>query len=58
MTDTPDEIKDLQLRIWLSKTPAERLRQFMMDNEALYKFWDAVKPIESDKDVSKKTYPD
>jgi hypothetical protein len=39
MTDTPENIKALQLRIWLSKSPMERLRQMMADNEALMKFW-------------------
>lgn len=39
MTDTPDYIKALQLKIWLSKPPMERLRQMMADNEALMKFW-------------------
>ena len=39
MTDTPKEIKDLQLKIWLSKSPGERLHQMLVDNEALYKFW-------------------
>jgi hypothetical protein len=36
MTDTPQHIKGLQLEIWLSKTPAERLYQFLMDNDAMY----------------------
>ena len=44
MSDTPQHIYDLQLHLWLSKPPMERLRQFMIDNEALYKFWDNVKP--------------
>lgn len=39
MTDTPEHIKALQLKIWLSKPPMERLRQMMIDNEALFKFW-------------------
>lgn len=39
MTDTEEHIKALQLKIWLSKTPMERLRQMMTDNEALIKFW-------------------
>jgi len=39
MNDTPDHIKALQLKIWLSKPPMERLRQMMKDNEALFKFW-------------------
>jgi hypothetical protein len=39
MTDTPQEIKEIQLKIWLSKSPRERLRQMMLDNEALVEFW-------------------
>jgi hypothetical protein len=38
MTDTPGHIKTLQLKIWLSKPPQERLRQMMKDNDMLYKF--------------------
>ena len=45
MTDTTQIIKDLQLKIWLSKTPMERLHQLMVDNEALLKFWSVVKPV-------------
>lgn len=37
MTDTPKHIKDLQLKLWLAKTPGERLYQFIMDNDAMYK---------------------
>lgn len=43
MTDTPDHIKKLQLKIWLSKPPGERLRQMMEDNTALYTFWKTAK---------------
>jgi hypothetical protein len=39
MTDTPEHIKQLQLNIWLSKSPMERLLQFLEDNEALFLFW-------------------
>ncbi len=39
MTDTPQHIKDLQLKIWLSKPPMKRLEQFLIDNESLFKFW-------------------
>ncbi|MCY7423042.1 MAG: hypothetical protein LH478_15025 [Chitinophagaceae bacterium] len=46
MDDTPQHIKDLQLKIWLDKPPMERLRQFLVDNEALYLFWKANKPDE------------
>ena len=37
MTDTPKHIQQLQLKIWLSKTPGERLRQFLTDTDILYK---------------------
>ncbi len=37
MTDTPEHIKELQLKGWLSKTPGERLYQFLIDNYAMYK---------------------
>lgn len=46
MKDTPKEVKDVQLKIWLSKLPAERLRQFMEDNDALFKFWTTAKPTQ------------
>lgn len=39
MNDTPQHIKELQLKIWLSKSPAERLKQFMEDNASLFQFW-------------------
>jgi hypothetical protein len=43
MTDTPKEIKDMQLKIWLSKPPGERLRQQLVDNDQLFKFWAEMK---------------
>ena len=39
MNDTPQYIKELQLKIWLSKSPGERLKQFMEDNASLFQFW-------------------
>ncbi len=36
MTDTPQHIKDIQLQLWLRKTPGERLYQFLLDNDAMY----------------------
>ena len=36
MTDTTQHIKDLQLQLWLSKTPGERLYQMLVDNDAMY----------------------
>lgn len=49
MIDTPQHIKDLQLKIWLSKTPMERLYQSMKDNEDLMTFWKVVKPLSKNK---------
>ncbi|MDQ6609422.1 MAG: hypothetical protein M3Y85_06350 [Bacteroidota bacterium] len=43
MNDTPEHIKQLQLQIWLSKPPGERLRQFLVDNDALYGFLKIMK---------------
>ena len=39
MTDTPKEVKNIQLEIWMSKSPEERLVTFLKDNEVLYLFW-------------------
>ena len=39
MTDTPEYIKDLQLKIWLAKPPEERLLQFILENEP---WWNAL----------------
>lgn len=50
MTDTPLEIKKLQLEIWLSKSPMERLKQMMEDNSSLARFW--LKTRKSDPDSS------
>lgn len=36
MNDTPPEIKKLQLEIWLSKPPMERLRIALEDNDAFF----------------------
>ena len=35
MTDTPQHVKDLQLKLWVAKDPEERLRQLIIDNDAL-----------------------
>jgi hypothetical protein len=37
MTDTPLYIKKLQLKIWLAKSPEQRLLQYLKDNDVLYK---------------------
>jgi hypothetical protein len=43
MNDTPNHIKELQLKIWLSKTPGERLYQFLVDNDKMYQAITAFK---------------
>ena len=43
MTDTPKHILEFQLKLWLQKTPGERLLQFLTDNDALYKAIQATK---------------
>ena len=43
MSDTPQNIKDLQLKIWLSKPPMERLKQMLEDNAAMFQFWTETK---------------
>ena len=36
MTDTPQHINELQLNLWMSKSPEERLYSFLTDNETMY----------------------
>ena len=43
MNDTPDHIKQLQLKIWLAKPPGERLRQFLIDNDQFFRFLEQAK---------------
>ncbi len=53
MNDTPQHIKELQLKIWLSKSPGERLKQFMEDNASLFQFWNMAQKSNSMSDNSK-----
>ena len=55
MNDTPQNVKELQLKIWLSKSPGERLMQFMKDNASLFQFWNAARSSNApdNKDVQK-----
>jgi hypothetical protein len=48
MTDTPLNIKELQLKIWLSKSPMERLKQMMEDNASLIRFWMTTRISDTD----------
>ncbi|MEO6282441.1 MAG: hypothetical protein ABIN80_14010 [Dyadobacter sp.] len=50
MTDTPDHIKEIQLQLWLSKPPMERLRQMMVDNESLFLFWQQMGKKDANQD--------
>ena len=43
MNDTPEHIKQLQLKIWLAKSPGERLKQFLIDNDQFFKFLELAK---------------
>lgn len=36
MTDTPQNIQELQLKLWLQKSPGERLLQALKNNEQLF----------------------
>ncbi len=36
MTDTPQHIQDLQLKLWLQKSPGERLLQGLKNNETIF----------------------
>jgi len=53
LKDTPEHIKELQLKLWLSKSPEERLLQFIRENEA---WWNALKEAKANyKSSDKKT---
>jgi hypothetical protein len=50
MTDTPQHIKELQLKIWLSKSPGERLRLTLEGNGQLLHFWSAARVVDRMQD--------
>ena len=50
MNDTPAHIKELQLKLWLSKPPEERLLQFIKENDA---WWQALKEAKANNLKSK-----
>ena len=43
MDDTLPHVKQIQLEIWLSKPPEERLRLTLEDNDALFALWNEIK---------------
>ena len=49
MTDTPQHIKELQLKIWLSKPPGERLRLTLEGNGQLLHFWSAARVVDRNR---------
>jgi len=61
MTDTPQHIKELQLKIWLSKSPGERLRLTLEGNGQLLHFWSAARVVDNrhgeEKFKAKRTAP-
>ena len=46
MIDTPQHIKELQLKIWLSKSPMERLKQTLETNGQLLQFWSSAQVVD------------
>jgi hypothetical protein len=52
MNDTPQHIKEQQLKIWLSKPPMERLRQMMENNAMLYQFWSNARKSDNSQEQS------
>ena len=47
MTDTPESVRKKQLEIWLSRPPGERLRQFLVDNDA---FFEAINKLKKERE--------
>jgi hypothetical protein len=53
MTDTPQHIKELQLKIWLSKSPGERLRLTLESNGQLLQFWSSAQVVDRNRNDEK-----
>ena len=53
MTDTPQHIKELQLKIWLSKSPGERLMLTLEGNGQLLHFWSAARFVDRNRNEQK-----
>lgn len=53
MTDTPEHIKELQLKIWLSKSPGEGLRLTLESNGQLLRFWSSAKVVDRNQNNEK-----
>ena len=53
MTDTPQHIKELQLKIWLSKSPRERLKLTLEGNGQLLHFWSSAQVVDRNQNKQK-----
>jgi hypothetical protein len=53
MTDTPQHIKELQLKLWLSKSPGERLRLTLEGNGQLLHFWSSAQVVDRSRNDEK-----
>jgi hypothetical protein len=53
MTDTPQHIKELQLKLWLSKYPMERLKQTLESNGQLLQFWSSAHVVDRGRNDQK-----
>ena len=53
MTDTPRHIKELQLKIWLSKPPGEKLRLTLEGNGQLLHFWSSAHVVDRNRSDEK-----
>ena len=53
MIDTPQHIKELQLKIWLSKSPMERLKQTLETNGQLLQFWSSAQVVDRSRNDQK-----
>jgi hypothetical protein len=49
MTDTSQHIKELQLKIWLSKSPGGRLRLTLEGNGQLLHFWSFAQVVDKNQ---------
>ena len=49
MTDTPQHIKELQLKLWLSQSPMERLKQTLESNGQLLQFWSSAHVVDRNR---------
>lgn len=54
MTDNSDKIKKIHLKIWLAKSPENRLHQTLKNNDELNNFWNNMK-LQNKSQIMRKT---